>query len=113
MRLTKALWDEVYQWAITNGYGFDNAGSAKASNHPVQMLAWYDMVKWCKAANIYGERQFAATRATSDFHAEKALTFEQGIAVGHAGEVIAHGAMPPVFAEAFASLLPISFGWSR
>jgi len=48
-KVTKALWDEVYQWAITNGYRFDNAGSGKAPNHPVQSVFWYDMVTWCNA----------------------------------------------------------------
>jgi len=44
-----ALWQQVYQWAITNGYSFDNAGSGEATNHPVQFLYWYDCVKWCNA----------------------------------------------------------------
>ncbi len=47
--ITKAQWDAVYVWAVTNGYSFDNAGSGKATNHPVQMLNWYDCVKWCNA----------------------------------------------------------------
>ncbi len=44
-----ALWQQVYQWAITNGYSFDNVGSGEATNHPVQFLYWYDCVKWCNA----------------------------------------------------------------
>ena len=47
--VTKAHWDTVYNWAIAHGYGFDNAGSGKASNHPVQTVNWYDCVKWCNA----------------------------------------------------------------
>ncbi len=47
--VTKALWDEVYTWAITNGYSFDNAGSGKAADHPVHSVNWYDCVKWCNA----------------------------------------------------------------
>ena len=47
--VTKALWDDVYGWAVTNGYSFDNAGSGKAANHPVQQVNWYDCVKWCNA----------------------------------------------------------------
>lgn len=47
--VTKAKWDEVYTWAIANGYGFDNSGSGKAANHPVQTVSWYDVVKWCNA----------------------------------------------------------------
>lgn len=49
MEVTKAKWDEVYNWAITNGYIFDNAGSGKMGNHPVQTVNWYDCVKWCNA----------------------------------------------------------------
>jgi len=47
--VTKAQWDDVYNWAITNGYSFDNAGSGKAVNHPVQTVSWFDVVKWCNA----------------------------------------------------------------
>ncbi len=47
--VTKGLWDEVYTWAEAHGYGFDNAGSGKATNHPVQSVSWYDAVKWCNA----------------------------------------------------------------
>jgi len=48
--VTNALWDEVYQWAVTHGgYRFDNAGSGKAANHPVHTVNWYDVVKWCNA----------------------------------------------------------------
>ena len=47
--VTKSLWVEVYNWAITNGYSFDYAGSGKASTHPVQTVDWYDCVKWCNA----------------------------------------------------------------
>jgi formylglycine-generating enzyme required for sulfatase activity len=47
--VTKALWDEVYLWAISHGYSFNNAGSGKAANHPVQFINWYDKVKWCNA----------------------------------------------------------------
>jgi hypothetical protein len=47
--VTKAQWDTVYNWAVTNGYSFTNAGSATASNHPVQTINWYDAAKWCNA----------------------------------------------------------------
>jgi formylglycine-generating enzyme required for sulfatase activity len=42
-------WQTVYNWATDHGYGFDNVGSGKASNHPVQLVNWYDAVKWCNA----------------------------------------------------------------
>jgi formylglycine-generating enzyme required for sulfatase activity len=44
-----AQWLSVYYWATNHGYGFDNAGSGKAVNHPVQMVDWCDCVKWCNA----------------------------------------------------------------
>ena len=42
-------WQSVYNWATTNGYGFDDAGAGQAANYPVQTVNWYDAVKWCNA----------------------------------------------------------------
>lgn len=42
-------WQAVYNYAMNTGYGFDNAGSGKADNHPVSSVNWYDCVKWCNA----------------------------------------------------------------
>lgn len=47
--VSKQLWDEVYSWAITNGYSFENQGLGKAYDHPVHTVNWYDCVKWCNA----------------------------------------------------------------
>jgi formylglycine-generating enzyme required for sulfatase activity len=48
--VTKAKWDEVANWAATNGYDITAAGGAgKASTHPVQSVSWYECVKWCNA----------------------------------------------------------------
>ncbi|MCX7001910.1 MAG: SUMF1/EgtB/PvdO family nonheme iron enzyme [bacterium] len=47
--VTKAHWDEVYAWAVTHGYTFDNPGAGKAATHPVQQVNWYDCAKWCNA----------------------------------------------------------------
>ena len=46
---TKAQWDEVRAWAVSNGYTDLAAGAGKASNHPVQTVSWWDVVKWCNA----------------------------------------------------------------
>jgi formylglycine-generating enzyme len=48
---TKAQWDTVRTWATANGYTDLAAGAGKASNHPVQMVKWYDVVKWANAAS--------------------------------------------------------------
>jgi len=47
--VTKALWDDVYNWAITHGYSFEYGAQGKAANHPAHSMTWYDAVKWCNA----------------------------------------------------------------
>ena len=47
--VTKADWDGVRAWAMTHGYTDLTVGSGKATNHPVQAVTWYDVVKWCNA----------------------------------------------------------------
>ena len=47
--VTKALWDEVFAWATSHGYGFDYVAQGKAANHPVHSMSWSDAVKWCNA----------------------------------------------------------------
>jgi formylglycine-generating enzyme required for sulfatase activity len=42
-------WQQVYNWATNHGYGFEYAGSGKASNHPLESVNWYNCVKWCNA----------------------------------------------------------------
>ncbi|MCD4818960.1 MAG: formylglycine-generating enzyme family protein [Candidatus Cloacimonetes bacterium] len=49
----KTKWDNVYSWAIENGYSFDNSGEAQAPNHPVYNINWYDVVKWCNALHLF------------------------------------------------------------
>lgn len=46
---TKAQWDAVRAWAVNNGYTDLAVGAGKASNHPVQTVSWWDVVKWCNA----------------------------------------------------------------
>ena len=43
--VTKGLWDQVKAWNGGNGHSYDNDGSGKATNHPVQSINWFDMVK--------------------------------------------------------------------
>jgi len=50
--VTGTLWNGIYQYASAYGYAFEtNVPSRKffstAPNHPVQLLNWFDAVKWC------------------------------------------------------------------
>jgi formylglycine-generating enzyme required for sulfatase activity len=47
--VTRGLWNEVYEWAITNGYTFDSTVLSKGADHPVVNVSWYDAAKWCNA----------------------------------------------------------------
>ena len=44
-----AQWQSVYFWATNHGYSFDFAGSGNAPNQPVNLVNWYDVVKWSNA----------------------------------------------------------------
>jgi hypothetical protein len=46
--VTWSQWQGVYAYATNHGYVL-NAGAGKGTNHPVQMVDWYDCVKWCNA----------------------------------------------------------------
>jgi formylglycine-generating enzyme required for sulfatase activity len=51
--VSKALWDEVYQWATNRPpdvrYSFEYGARGKAATHPAHSMEWYDAVKWCNA----------------------------------------------------------------
>jgi formylglycine-generating enzyme required for sulfatase activity len=64
--VTKALWDEVYTWAIAHGYTFKNAGAGTAPNHPVTNVIFYDILKWLNARSEKEGRQ-AVYYADVDF----------------------------------------------
>ena len=42
-------WQSVRTYAIANGYDLTGVGAGTASTHPVQMVSWYDVVKWSNA----------------------------------------------------------------
>lgn len=47
--VTYSCWKRVYDWAVTHGYSFDNAGDGKGPDHPVHTISAYDALKWCNA----------------------------------------------------------------
>lgn len=47
--VTKALWDEVREWAVNHGYTGLSVGFGKSTDHPVTGVSWLDAVKWCNA----------------------------------------------------------------
>ncbi len=47
--VSRAQWDEVRLWGLTNGYTDLAGGSGTDTNHPVGVVSWYDCVKWCNA----------------------------------------------------------------
>ena len=67
--VTKVLWDDVRSWGLANGYTDLSAGAGKASNHPVQMITWYDMAgnvsEICWDWSLYN---YYSTTPTTDPH---------------------------------------------
>ena len=51
--VTKARWDEVYEWATNHGYTFPNCGSGKAPSHPVHSISHADAILFCNARSEY------------------------------------------------------------
>lgn len=47
--ITLSQWQGVTVYAKSRGYSFENAGSGKAMNHPVQTVNWFDCIKFCNA----------------------------------------------------------------
>ena len=56
--ISLSFWEEVARWALANGYAFDSrvrtakkgpSYSPAPMQHPMNMVTWYDAVKWCNA----------------------------------------------------------------
>ena len=55
--VTYGKWKEVREWAQDHGYADLAVGVGKGDDHPVVMLVWADVVKWCNAASEMEGRQ--------------------------------------------------------
>ncbi|MDE0576764.1 MAG: SUMF1/EgtB/PvdO family nonheme iron enzyme, partial [Opitutales bacterium] len=56
--ISLSFWGDVAQWALANGYAFDSrvrtakngpSYSPAPMQHPMNMVTWYDAVKWSNA----------------------------------------------------------------
>lgn len=55
--VTRELWKQVYKWAVSHGYEFDNPGDGRGTKYPVHTVSWYDCVKWCNARSEMEKRK--------------------------------------------------------
>ncbi len=46
-----AKWKSVYEWALQNGYSFNNAGEGEDDSCPVRQISLRDARVWCNAAS--------------------------------------------------------------
>lgn len=65
--VTSNLWSTVYDFALSLGYTFTNSGQAKADDHPIENVDWFDCVKWCNARSQWMGR-------TPVYYTDAALT---------------------------------------
>jgi formylglycine-generating enzyme required for sulfatase activity len=65
--VSRAQWDEVRAWGLKHGYPDLALGEGKAADHPIQMVSWHDVVKWCNA-------MCEKTGLTPCYYTDEALT---------------------------------------
>jgi uncharacterized delta-60 repeat protein len=46
---TKAQWDAIRTWGLNHGYNTLATGNARASDHPVTEVNWWNALLWCNA----------------------------------------------------------------
>ena len=84
--VTWAKWKEVLDWAVNNGYAYDNPGEGKADTHPVQTVSWFDCVKWCNARSQKEGRTpayYMDTGFTAIYKTGQVAPYVKGSAVGY------------------------------
>jgi len=68
--VTWGEWRVVHEWAIENGYAFDQPGAGREDNHPVHSVSWFDAVKWSNARSEM-EGLTPCYYTSSDFSADR------------------------------------------
>ena len=51
--VTYEVWDAVRTWGSSNGYTDLPPGASKGANHPVHLIDWCSIIKWCNARSEY------------------------------------------------------------
>ncbi len=98
-KVSLSQWQSVYYWATNNGYVFDNAGSGKAANNPVQTVNWYDAAKWCNARSQQAGLTAVYTYTESLFGRNYTLVYQSGHNDAVTMNVLANGYRLPTEAE--------------
>ncbi len=76
--VTYELWKVVYDWAVTHGYSFSNAGvmgdgSGDNDQHPATTINWRDAIVWCNAlTEWYNEK--CGTSFTCTYYTDAGYT---------------------------------------
>ena len=68
--VTRSLWNEVLEWAVTNNYAFDRGSEGGDGTLPIADMNWYDCVKWCNARSKrdgYSPVYFTDTNQTTEY----------------------------------------------
>ena len=90
--VSKGLWDEVYNWAITNGYEFKVDGSIDATNgvnlglsdqtnhpsHPVHTVNWDNCIRWCNARSEYENKKAGSDIFTPVYYESTGVIYKTG-----------------------------------
>lgn len=79
--VTKAEWDAVRTWGLSNGYTDLPAAAGRGADYPVTNVDWYDVVKWCNARSE--KESYTPVYYTNTGHTAVYRTGEQDLTNSH------------------------------